>query len=536
MADRFRRHPSARLFGPGGTDAGTEALAQALTQGCGFRIGLPDEPSPAPEGFETLTSGSTGRPRRIRRSVASWTVSFAVNEGLFGVGEGTRVAVLGALEHSLSLYGALEGAHLGAEVHLLAGLRPDRQATALADRGVEVLYATPAQLRGLAGALPDLRLVPVGGSKLDGALRRRLAQIAPAAKIREFYGAAETSFVALADDDTPDDSVGRPYPGVSLDLRDGEVWVRSPYLFNGIRQRSGLAPVGRTAGFRWARSGACEDGFPVPAWPQAGRMVTVADQNVFPEEIEALMETLPGVDRAAVSGRAGCRAGPCAARRGDGRSGRRGGDPGRPARGPWPAEGAARHHLAPRLADDRQRARPTLRRWSAADDRAILAARRTAVVPRGGAFAGLRIEDLAAPVIAAVLADAGLVAGQVDEVILCQCAGRGRQSGAAGGAGGGSARTGGGPDHRPAMRRRAGCDRAGGGAGCLSGRARVVMAGGVESYSRRPLRLAHADPGRTGRRRSTIRRPSPPGPTATPTWPQAADGAGCDAGHLAGPG
>ena len=298
MADRFRRHPSARLFGPGGTEAGTEALAQALTRGCGFRIGLDDDPPPAPEGFETLTSGSTGRPRRIRRSVASWTASFAVNEGLFGIGPGTRVAVLGALEHSLSLYGALEGAHLGAEVHLLAGLRPDRQATALADRGVEVLYATPAQLRGLAGALPDLRLVPVGGSKLDGALRRRLAQIAPAAKIREFYGAAETSFVALADDDTPDDSVGRPYPGVSLDLRDGEVWVKSPYLFNGYVSDPGSA--------RWqdgwlsvGEIGRMQDGF-LYLHGRKGRMVTVADQNVFPEEIEALMETLPGVDRAAV--------------------------------------------------------------------------------------------------------------------------------------------------------------------------------------------------------------------------------------------
>ena len=33
---------------------------------------------------------------------------------------------------------------------------------------------------------------------------------------------------------------------------------------------------------------------------RAGRMVTVADQNVFPEEIETLMQSLPGVDRAAV--------------------------------------------------------------------------------------------------------------------------------------------------------------------------------------------------------------------------------------------
>ncbi|WP_405054082.1 AMP-binding enzyme, partial [Tabrizicola sp.] len=33
---------------------------------------------------------------------------------------------------------------------------------------------------------------------------------------------------------------------------------------------------------------------------RSGRMITVADQNVFPEQIEALMLTLPGVRQAAV--------------------------------------------------------------------------------------------------------------------------------------------------------------------------------------------------------------------------------------------
>ena len=33
---------------------------------------------------------------------------------------------------------------------------------------------------------------------------------------------------------------------------------------------------------------------------RAGRMVTVADQNVFPEEIKAFLMGLPGVARAAV--------------------------------------------------------------------------------------------------------------------------------------------------------------------------------------------------------------------------------------------
>ncbi len=312
---RFLWHPKARLFGPDGAEAFASlrgaavlpadppgpALAAALAGGAAFRIGATDAPAPR-DGpgplFETLTSGSTAAPRRILRSQASWTASFAVNAGLFGFGPGSSVAVLGALVHSLSLYGALEGLHLGARVHLLGGLRPDRQAQALAARGVDTLYATPAQLRGLTGALPDLRLVLVGGSKLDAGLRAGLAALAPGADLREFYGAAETSFITLADADTPEGSVGRAYPGVVLDIRQGEVWVKSPYLFNGYAGEDGSA---RREG-DWlsvGEMGRLQDGV-LYLNGRKGRMVTVADQNVFPEEIEALMETLPGIARAAV--------------------------------------------------------------------------------------------------------------------------------------------------------------------------------------------------------------------------------------------
>ena len=123
----------------------------------------------------------------------------------------------------------------------------------------------------------------------------------------------------------------------------------------------------------------------------------------------------------------------------------------------------------------------------------ILAARRTAVVPRGGAFARAEIEDLAAPVIAAVLADAGLAPGRVDELICANALGAG-----------------GNPARRVALAaglplRVAGLtvDRqcAGGLDAILlaralvdSGAAEVVIAGGVESASRRPRRL-RTDPG-----------------------------------------
>lgn len=122
----------------------------------------------------------------------------------------------------------------------------------------------------------------------------------------------------------------------------------------------------------------------------------------------------------------------------------------------------------------------------------LIAARRTAVVPRGGAFARLRIEDLAAPVVQAVLADAGIAPARVDEVILSNALGAG-----------------GNPARRVALA--AGLPHAAGlsidrqCAGGLdaillaralvdSGAAEVVAAGGAESYSRRPLRLA-TDPG-----------------------------------------
>ena len=61
---------------------------------------------------------------------------------MFGIGPGRRIAVLGQLVHSLSLYGARERACLGAEVHLLAGLRPDRQRARLAARWADGLLLT----------------------------------------------------------------------------------------------------------------------------------------------------------------------------------------------------------------------------------------------------------------------------------------------------------------------------------------------------------------------------------------------------------
>ncbi|MDP3197769.1 thiolase family protein [Tabrizicola sp.] len=150
----------------------------------------------------------------------------------------------------------------------------------------------------------------------------------------------------------------------------------------------------------------------------------------------------------------------------------------------------------------------------------LIAARRTAVVPRNGAFSRLRIEDLATPVLQSCLVDAGIGAAQVDEVILSNALGAG-----------------GNPARRVALA--AGLPETVAGltidrqcAGGLDaillakalvdcGAADVVLAGGVESYSRRPLRLA-TDPG-GGPPAAYDQAPFTPWPDRDPDMGQAAE-------------
>ncbi|MDB5532537.1 MAG: Acetyl-CoA C-acetyltransferase [Hyphomicrobiales bacterium] len=118
----------------------------------------------------------------------------------------------------------------------------------------------------------------------------------------------------------------------------------------------------------------------------------------------------------------------------------------------------------------------------------IIAARRTPVVPRHGAFRRLGVEALAAPVLRIILRDSGIVGSEVDEIIL----------GNALYGGGNPARlaalAAGIPETTPAITLDTQCcsglDAIAAAADRIaSGACDTVLAGGVESYSRSPLRF-----------------------------------------------
>jgi len=267
--------------------------------------------------FCAMSGGTTGAPKVIQRRCASWIATFQLHARQFAQQTPLRYATLGDLQHSLTLYGAIEALHIGAIYHPLGGVSPRRQLSELQSAGVNVLYATPTQIRLLLNVkrqntgLEALRHVMLGGGALDQETRAQLKRCAPAAEITEFFGTSEASFICASDRTTPLGSVGRPYPGVALAIRDaqgapcpsasaGDIWLRSPYVFS--KYRSGADPniIWRDD---WLSIG--EIGYQDPQGylylkGRRARAFQVADQTVYPEVIEAKLSQHTGIEAAVV--------------------------------------------------------------------------------------------------------------------------------------------------------------------------------------------------------------------------------------------
>ena len=333
----FRWHEHARLFAgdiqaarainadehifrqiaPQPTYTALSNLGAAITGSDSFCVCddvLPPDLQIKADDFLTLTGGSSGHPKIICRSQASWIASFQVNADMFAMVTNDSTAVLGKLSHSLALYGVLEALHLGLDAYALDELRPKSQCSAIIKHKITNLYATPTQLRMLTRhaenqCLPSVRLILCGGGDLDSLTQQAAQALCPNAAIHVFYGAAETSFITVSDKNTPIGSVGQRYPGATLRILDtqgeqtkgiGEVWVKSPYLYNGYlsgasehtKIHNGFVTVGEMGqldsnGNLWLKG-------------RKTRMIRIADQSVFPEQIEAFIATLPDLGPNAV--------------------------------------------------------------------------------------------------------------------------------------------------------------------------------------------------------------------------------------------
>ena len=244
-----------------------------------------DAELPADAAWATLTSGTSGAPRIVVRTASSWERSFDVVASLLEAGGDDVVALPAPPSSSLTLFSL---AHA-----LGGGPRPRLGAKIASD--VTCFHGTPQALRAVldGGVPPSLRTALVGGSHLDAALRHRAEEAG--LRVNAYYGAAELSFVAL------DRGEGlMAFPGVEVDVRDGAVWVRSPYVASSyvgapgpLRRDHGWSSVGDRAELIDGR---------LRLLGRADDALLSASATIVPDEVEEALRRVPGVRDAIVFG------------------------------------------------------------------------------------------------------------------------------------------------------------------------------------------------------------------------------------------
>ncbi len=252
-----------------------------------------------------FTSGSSGSPKGILRSYESWRRTFEGQRNTLKYRPDARPLVLGNLAHSLHLYGAMEALDRGVVPAVLDRFSPKLAVDTCRAGGLEIIYATPAHLNLIVASAEKRPLRPldtvshilVGGAKLDERHLSALQALFPHARVVEFFGTTETSYITMKSQSAPTGSVGRPLPGVALEITDvrgrvlppgeeGVLWINSSMLFEryvfgedpNTHWRGGFVTVGD-------RGYVDTDGH-LFFTARMGSMVTIAGENVYLDHVE----------------------------------------------------------------------------------------------------------------------------------------------------------------------------------------------------------------------------------------------------------
>jgi acyl-CoA synthetase (AMP-forming)/AMP-acid ligase II len=289
---------------------------------------LPGDVSPAAEiaadprdvALLAYTSGTTGTPKgvplthgrlaaSIRSAMAAW-----------------RWHRDEVLAHALPLYHqhGLSGVHAaliaGGTVHIRSRFDPADLVRTIEQTRATALFAVPTIYQALmdagiftAAEVPGLRLAVCGSAPLSPALADRLADALGRVPLIR-YGTTETGLnVSNPLDDPRGDTVGVPLPGVLARIGDGvgdpgtdsEIQICGPQVFAGYWND----PAATAAAFTpdgWFRTG--DIGAVDPATGHLrirGRtkeMIITGGLNVYPREVEIVLEDHPSVAEAAVAG------------------------------------------------------------------------------------------------------------------------------------------------------------------------------------------------------------------------------------------
>lgn len=265
------------------------------------------------------TSGSTGMPKGVLLSHDSQRWSLERGAQLYGDRSEHRYIVAAPMFHMNATMSVKSALFAGASIVLLPTFSAMDYARAI-DRfqvtwltSVPTMLAMVAKERDRLGGLDfsSVSDVTMGSAPLTKALVDKVQAMFPKARISNSYGTTEggpTPFGPHPDRlPRPAISVGYPAAGTDIELREGDhpdegvLYMRNPMVMEGYNKLPDkTAEVLRDG---WYRSGDImrrdENGF-FYFVGRADDMFNVGGENVWPGEIEKLIESMEGVHQACV--------------------------------------------------------------------------------------------------------------------------------------------------------------------------------------------------------------------------------------------
>jgi acyl-CoA synthetase (AMP-forming)/AMP-acid ligase II len=328
------------------TDAAPRAAAQARRHGAAMDVAAPCgriavgplDPATLPEPVEAAsdrqvavliyTSGTTGLPKGVMLTHRNLLYMAAISGATRALTPADRLYGVLPLSHIVGLSVVLLGTlTYGATLQLAPRFDPGSLLDALAHDGVTVLLGAPSMYGLLADyaakksiarlACPALRVVNSSGAPLDLATKAATEALF-GLKLHNGYGITEcapTISQARLDEPREDTSVGRLLAGVEARLigRDGapvaagevgELWVRGPNVMKGYyRAPDETAAVLDDEGWFNTRDLARFEGGHLFIAGRTKELIIRFGFNIYPPEVEAVLNAHPAVLRSAVVGR-----------------------------------------------------------------------------------------------------------------------------------------------------------------------------------------------------------------------------------------
>ena len=275
------------------------------------------------------TSGTTGLPKGVVlthrnllfiAAVSAQIRSLTPDDRLYGVlpmshAVGLSVVLLGTLLSGATFYLAPRFDPVAA----LAALERDRLTIVLGVPAMFALWADYAKTKGMSGPLkfPALRIISSSGAPLQAAVKAAVESFF-GMTLHNGYGVTECSpTIAQARVEEPrsDLSVGRILPGVEIRLvgpdgkqvgegEVGELSVRGPNVAKGYyRAPEETAAAIDSDGWFNTRDLARVEGGHLFIVGRTKELIVRFGMNVYPAEVEAVLNTHPAVVRSAVIGK-----------------------------------------------------------------------------------------------------------------------------------------------------------------------------------------------------------------------------------------